>query len=118
MKMKTASDWLNDKYLEWQYKEHKSMSYKEFAEYLGIGMSASMVKAIIGGSRNPSEGNAYKLAEKFDDEIILDILGYPRLNPQFKRLKKVFNEIPPELQKDVVDKFVNMLRDSGWLQED
>lgn len=89
------SKWMEKKYLEWQLKNGKA-SILEFSEFLS--MSQSYVSQIMNSSRETiGMKTAVKIAEKLQDNSILDILGYSKLPSDPN--KSPLNSLPPLLQE-------------------
>lgn len=107
--------WLETKYLEWQLEEGGRRSMDEFASYLGI--SRATVSHLIYGKRSPSPDMAYRLAEKLNDETILDIMGLARTDPQMKELINLYDAVPQEHKVDAIDEFHKTLTDKGWIDK-
>ena len=72
------SDYLTQKYLEWQTAEGKRKTIDEFAYYLGV--SQATTSAWMNGTRNPNKDNAVGLSKVLGMEIY-DVLGIPRPDP-------------------------------------
>jgi transcriptional regulator with XRE-family HTH domain len=89
------SKWLEKKYLEWQLENGKA-SILEFSEYLD--MSQSYVSQIMNSTRETiGMKTAVKIANKLQDNSILDILGYSKLPSDSSNIP--FDSLPPQLQE-------------------
>jgi transcriptional regulator with XRE-family HTH domain len=89
------SKWLEKKYLEWQLENGKA-SILEFSEYLD--MSQSYVSQIMNSTRETiGMKTAVKIADKLQDNSILDILGYSKLPSDSANIP--FDSLPPQLQE-------------------
>jgi len=93
--------WIQIMYLDWQSNVVRGRaSLDEFADY--IGYSRSLVSMWMSGKRLPTEEGIKRLAELFGDEIY-DVLGIPRPNPFLQKLNRIWENIPPDKQQQLVE---------------
>ena len=93
--MKTFTDWINRKFVEWQANEGRRKTIEEFAAYLGT--SRPLVNMWMNGNKKPGKENINILAELFGNEIY-DVLDLPRPNPYLQKLNRLWEFIPEEVQ--------------------
>lgn len=98
--MKTFSDWINRKFVEWQANEGKRKTIEEFAVYLGT--SRPLVNMWMNGNKKPGKENINILAELFGNEIY-DVLDLPRPNPYLQKINRLWEFIPEDIQKKLSD---------------
>lgn len=72
------SEWLENRYLDWQVKGKGRKTVTEFSEYLGFPQPT--VNNWLNGARAPSGDSIFKLAVKLGLEVY-DALDLPRPNP-------------------------------------
>jgi transcriptional regulator with XRE-family HTH domain len=98
--MNKLSELLTKKYLAWQGSMGQRKTLEEFADYLNV--SRPLLSFWMNGKRIPSEENLEKIASLLGDEIY-DALDLPRPNPHLKRISKLWEFIPEEIQKQIVN---------------
>ncbi len=86
------TDFLNQKYFEWQQAEKQRKTMGEFADYLGIKQST--VSMWYSG-QNPSLENIKKLAAKLGFEVY-DVLALPRPDENLAYITQHWDVVPPE----------------------
>ncbi len=91
----TVSNWLINKYLDWQRKNQEVSSMAEFARFLGVGDKA--LNTWVNGRNNPSYKKALLICKTLDDYSLLDLLGYPR--PALESRISSFRFLPSDLQE-------------------
>jgi transcriptional regulator with XRE-family HTH domain len=94
------SMFLETKFLEWQIKQGKRTTLKEFSEHLGVSRAA--ISLWLNGDRAPDQQNIQKLAEMLGYDVY-DALGLPRPNPYLQKISHVFESLSPEHQKKLAE---------------
>lgn len=94
------STFLEKKFLEWQIKQGRRTTLREFSEYLGVSRAA--ISLWLNGDRLPDQINIQKLAEMFGYDIY-DALDLPRPNPYLQKINKVFERLSPEHQQKLAE---------------
>jgi transcriptional regulator with XRE-family HTH domain len=102
----TFKQFLEMKFLEWQQQAGSRKTAKEFAEYLGVGQTT--ISSWWNANRKPEGENLVKLSKRFGIEVY-DVLGLPRPNENLSYLQRIWDDLPPEQQSEVVS-FVNKLK--------
>lgn len=91
------SEWITQKFLQWQNTEGKRKTLEEFAAY--IGTSRPLLNMWMNGTKpRPGIENIKNFAEIFGDEIY-DVLEMPRPNPYKKNIDRVWDFLPEDFQK-------------------
>ena len=62
---------MNDKFIEWLYKELKSRNLNQRQLAIIAGLSPGTISHVLGGSRNPGLDFCEKIAEAFDIPTVL-----------------------------------------------
>ena len=93
--------WIQIMYLDWQSQVVKGRaSLDQFADY--IGYSRSLVSMWMSGKRLPTDDGIKRLAELFGDDVY-EMLGKERPSPFLQKLNKMWENIPPEKQQQLVE---------------
>lgn len=90
------SKFLETKFLEWQMKQGRRITLKEFSEEIGVSRAA--LSLWFNGERTPDAINIQRLADVFGVEIY-DVLGLPRPNPYLQKINQVFERLSAEYQQ-------------------
>jgi len=83
------SNWLNQKYLEWQIGSGGRKTISEFADYLNI--PRSVVNHYLNGRTTPKRKNTEKIATKLGPEAY-DLMGFQRPDPEFKEIRRIYDK--------------------------
>jgi hypothetical protein len=94
------SDYLEQKYLEWQHTSGKRKTIDQFAEYLEC--KRPLVSRWMGGTLKPGRDKIERLAELLGPEIY-DALELPRPDPKLHYVKKHWEETPKKVQKKIME---------------
>lgn len=94
------STFLEKKFLEWQIKQGKRTTLREFSQHLGVSRAA--ISLWLNGDRVPDPGNIQKLAEVLGYEIY-DALNLPRPNPFLQKINQIFERLSPEHQQKLAE---------------
>lgn len=94
------STFLEKKFLEWQIKQGKRTTLREFSEHLGVSRAA--ISLWLNGDRIPDQNNIQKLAEVFGYDVY-DALDLPRPNPYLQKINQIFERLSPEHQQKLAD---------------
>lgn len=92
------SQWLKQKYLEWQVELGELKTRKDFADYLGV--SDQLLGQWFRGKYEPGSRSAKSLAEKLGDEVY-KVLGIP--NPEVNEIVERWNALAPEVRKQIIE---------------
>ena len=95
-----VSNWLDRKFLDWQYQQGGTRTLLEFADYLGIKQST--LSHYLSGRRMPNEAAAHLIAAKLGDEIY-DLLGMQRPDPMLREMTKHWDQLSDEQQKRLLE---------------
>jgi len=95
MNSMTFSDFLEQKFIEWQMQEKGRKTIVQFAAFLGV--SQPILSMWMNGRKRPGTENIKMLAEVFGLEVY-DSLGLPRPNPYLQIVNRVWEFIPEEIQ--------------------
>jgi transcriptional regulator with XRE-family HTH domain len=115
---KTYGDWILKKMQEWEDKRGERSTITAFAKY--VGMSQSTLSSWMSETRKPSAEAALKLAIKFHDYEILDLLGYPRpqlfdvsdeqLLPIAEAILQFPEHVRPQIRKAIVKTLEDLMK--------
>ena len=94
------SAFLETKFLEWQIKQGKRTTLREFSEHLGVSRAA--VSLWLNGDRVPDQENIQKLAEEFGYDVY-DALDLPRPNLYLQKISQIFERLSPEHQQKLAE---------------
>jgi len=95
------SDWITQKFLEWQAKEGKRKTLEEFSAYIGV--SRPLLNMWMNGTKKkPGIENVKMLSEIFGVEIY-DILEIPRPNPYLQKINRLWEHLPEDIQKRLAE---------------
>jgi transcriptional regulator with XRE-family HTH domain len=83
------TDWLNQKFIEWQASQKRRKTISQFAVYLDIPQP--VLSHYLNGRHIPTGENVYKLAERLGDEIYT-ILGVEAPDPLYRQIVKNWGE--------------------------
>ena len=95
------SEWLEQKYLEFQIEQGRRVTLGEFAEALGI--SQGLLSHYLKGIRKPRISTVHKLADVLGPEIYT-ILGYQRPDVRLQYISANWDKLTQEQQDQLVDK--------------
>lgn len=85
------SQWLEQKYLEWQNAQGKRKTLDEFAEYIGV--SRSILSHWISGTRKkPTPESIRQLSNKLGFEVY-DVLGLPRPDEDLAYISQHWDQV-------------------------
>ncbi len=101
------SEWLMDRFVEWEKSQARRQSYSAFARYLGV-KQASLSQWII-GNYVPTGENVKRLAEKLGVEIY-DVLGLPRPDMTLEAMIEQYKSLPEELRAGFLPIYSEALR--------
>lgn len=96
--MQTFSEWINQKFVDWQAKQGRRKTVEEFAAYIGV--SRPLLNMWLNGNKKPGTGNTELLAEIFGNDVY-DVLGLPRPNPLLQIVKSNWEFTSEETQERV-----------------
>jgi transcriptional regulator with XRE-family HTH domain len=94
------SQFLEKKFLEWQIKQGRRTTLKEFSKQIGVSRAA--ISLWLNGERTPDLINIQKLAEVFGFDVY-DALGLPRPNPYLQKINQIFERLSPEHQQRLAE---------------
>jgi len=94
------SQFLEKKFLEWQIKQGRRTTLKEFSKQIGVSRAA--ISLWLNGERTPDLINIQKLAEVFGLDVY-DALGLPRPNPYLQKINQIFERLSPEHQQRLAE---------------
>lgn len=101
------SEWINKKYLDWQYATGERQTLKAFAKYLDV--KTTTLSSWLNDDIPPTGDNLLKLADRLGYEVF-DVLGveppYPRVIHQ---AKAAYDALPSEQQpkfRQDLDQFI------------
>jgi len=94
------SQFLEKKFLEWQIKQGRRTTIKEFSKQIGVSRAA--ISLWLNGERTPDLINIQKLAEVFGFDVY-DALGLPRPNPYLQKINQIFEHLSPEHQQRLAE---------------
>ena len=110
--MTEISDWLMNKFLEWEKETGERQTFKAFADYLGV--KPTTFSSWMNSGIPPTGDNIRKVADKLGYEIY-DILDIPQdERPVRADLREAIRQIPPGNQDDLLELIEEFLRDHGW----
>lgn len=89
---------LENKFVEWQHREGERKTIADFANYLGV--SQAVISFWMNGSRKPNPTSIELLVKTFGLEVY-DALGLPRPNEDLYIIEKIFDHLPPTLQRSL-----------------
>lgn len=92
------SEWITQKFLEWQIEQGKRKTIEEFADYIGV--SRPIVSMWMNGKRTPSRDNIHLLAQIFGPEIY-DILNLPRPDPDLQTITYLWPRLPETARRQI-----------------
>lgn len=101
------SEWLEQKYLEYQIDQGRRVTLGEFAEALGI--SQGLLSHYLKGIRKPRISTVHKLAEVLGAEIYT-ILGYQRPDIRLQYISANWDKLSQEEQDGLTDRMKDMVR--------
>jgi len=113
---------VNDKFIEWLYKELKSrnMSQRQFA--LLAGLSPGTISHVLGGSRNPGLDFCEKIAEALDIPTILvlekaEIISKEEIgkDTDFLLLEHLYHSLDKQDRRLLID-FAKMLKHKRFIE--
>jgi transcriptional regulator with XRE-family HTH domain len=107
-----VSDWLINKYLEWQQNEKSLKTQAEFADYLGF--EPSTVSMWIAGKHNPDRHSVRILAAKLGLDIY-EILNLPKPPKAINEFDAAYETVPPSDRAEFDDDLDAWL--SNWFKE-
>jgi transcriptional regulator with XRE-family HTH domain len=96
----TFPSWITRQFVQWQAKQGERKSIDEFAAYIGV--SRPLLNMWMNGNRKPGTENIKLLSQIFSDEVY-DVLDLPRPNPYLEKISKLWEFIPEEKQKQIVE---------------
>lgn len=113
--MNAFSDWLRNKYLDWQRQQGGLKTMVEFANYLGVKQQSMSVW--INGKQKPDGDNVLKLAEKLGFEVY-EILGVdpPVSDARLWALMKNWEKLT-EAVKDEFNRMAQQSKDVSYVRE-
>jgi transcriptional regulator with XRE-family HTH domain len=88
--MPTIPDFLNHKFLEWQYKTGARKTLDDFAEYVGV--SRPLLSQWMSGRKKPGPENQKRLIELYGNEA-LEAFG---IDPDLYSVQDKWNDLSPE----------------------
>lgn len=94
------SEWLEQKYLEYQIQQSRRVTLGEFAEALGI--SQGLLSHYLKGIRKPRISTVHKLAEVLGPEIYT-ILGYQRPDIRLQYISANWDKLSQDQQDNLID---------------
>lgn len=92
------SDYLEQKFIEWQMKEGKRKTIEDFAAYIGV--SQPTISMWLANRRIPATENVKLLADIFGFEIY-DILGLERPDPDLHYIETHWTKLPESARKKI-----------------
>ena len=92
------NEWLEQAYLTWAAESGQRQTLRQFADYLGI--SNSLLSHYLSGSREPSQENLDRIAEKLGEEAY-DALERPRPDPILRAVIGKWGELTPEQKRKI-----------------
>jgi hypothetical protein len=108
------SEWLRNKYLEWEKGNTKIRGVSAFADYLQIPQP--LVSSWMNGKYKPGQSYAEKLAVVYGDEVF-DVLGHLRSDPHMARMMRGLKNLSPEQQDAVWAEIFKILEAAGAKKE-
>jgi transcriptional regulator with XRE-family HTH domain len=99
--MSAYSDWLMQRFIEWERTKPRRQSYTAFARYLGVNQSS--LSQWLAGTYPPSGENVEKIASKLGEEIYL-LVG--ELPPAMKEELDRFGPDKPAQLLSVIARFL------------
>ena len=109
--MMKLEDWLERKYLEWQFHEGRR-TLAEFAEYLNI--PRPLLSHYMNGRAKPKLDNIEKLANKLGPGIY-DLMGYQRPDPSFKEIRQIYDKATEVEKTELKRIFRDWATDRGYV---
>jgi transcriptional regulator with XRE-family HTH domain len=94
------SEWLEQKYLEYQIEQSRRVTLGEFAEALGI--SQGLLSHYLKGIRKPRISTVHKLAEVLGPELYT-ILGYQRPDVRLQYISANWDKLSQEEQDNLIE---------------
>jgi len=94
--MTKLSEWINNKYNEWEKSQGKPQSYYSFARFLDV--PHSNLTLWISGHALPEGDDVAKLANRLGMEVY-DILVKPRPSNELQNMNAAFLRLPAALQE-------------------
>lgn len=94
----TFSEWLDNRYLEWQTRGGRRSTLTAFAKYLGI--SQSLLSRYLNDGVLPSIDTIPKLAEKLGPEIY-NFFNETPPDPLLQYIARHWHELPAERQNQI-----------------
>lgn len=98
MFMTTITDWLNQKFLEWQASQGRRKTISELAEYLDI--QQPVLSHYLNGKHTPRGENVDKIALRFGNEIYA-ILGLMPPDPLYRQIVKNWEYYTDEQRRHI-----------------
>ena len=111
MDKEKVSQWITDKFLDWQKQSGKRKTITEFAEYLGVG-NTTLTKW-MNGDRTPRGIYIEMVARKLGDEIYA-LLGSKK-NSRSSFIDAIYDDLTPE-QKEQVDSLIRKFSEENIRQ--
>lgn len=102
MTTRNFRQWLEFKFLEWQRNQGGRQTVLQFAKYLGVSQQ-TVSNWWNDEEVKPQGDNIIKLADKLGLEVY-DVLGMPRPDPALYYIQKHWDDLPPELQSQLLAK--------------
>ncbi len=96
----TFSEYLLAKLQEFEKQQGQRITLDKFAEHLGV--KRPILSLWLSGKNKPSLDSVRLLSEKFGNEIY-EVLELPRPNPLLQRLSEIWEKIPSEKQRQLVE---------------
>lgn len=109
--VKTFGEWLFDKQLDYERSKRRRVNQTEFANHIGV--SQATLSNWLNEATRPSAEAALKLAAKFDDYEVMDLLDYP--NPIvtadnfFMPINELLIQFPEEQRPRIIQAIVETL---------
>lgn len=100
-KAPTIGDLLFEHLQDYEKKIRRTVSQKEFAEYIGI--DDKLYNHIFTGRRKPSKEVLMHLVEFFDDQRYYDAVGIPRPDDELIYIQTAWGRLPKQVRDDMYD---------------
>jgi transcriptional regulator with XRE-family HTH domain len=104
--MEKLSQYLTQKFIEWQGELRQRKTMEEFAAHLNV--SRSLLSYWMNGTREPSRENIDKLANVFGAEIY-DIMKIPRPDPFVSYVQKSASNLKENQKRTIKDMIAKYL---------
>jgi len=98
--MSNFSDWMLDRYIEFQRAQGRPASVSDFAKHVGI--AHYVVRQWLHDTRSPSEESRKKLAKKFGDDVYL-VLGLNPPDPFLEEINANWHTLPQEKKDQIME---------------